>query len=112
MVKTLAPDWISDRPTLTRCATAGCDGVGDTAAALQRLLPHLDGLLRQLGFRVNRVLPRDGSERMNGPLPLATYTVLTLPAAASWTGAIVFVSDAAPGSKFQGSDGAAWVPLG
>lgn len=42
-----------------------------------------------------------------------SYTVATQPAATAVApGTIVFVSDAAAGSKFQGSTGAAWVSLG
>jgi hypothetical protein len=40
------------------------------------------------------------------------YTTATLPAASQHTGKIIFVSDAASGAKFQGSDGTSWVNLG
>lgn len=83
-----------------------------TIQVLERLLPILDRVLREHGARLNRVLPKDGSEAMTGPLRLKAYTTLTLPAAADWAGAILYVSDAAAGSKFQGSDGVAWVALG
>lgn len=79
------------------------------------LLALVQSLRQYLGFaatRINNVLPKDGTEAMTGPLVLATYTTAARPAAASWTGGIIFVSDAAAGAKFQGSDGAAWVNLG
>lgn len=45
--------------------------------------------------------------------PAPTYTVATRPAATSVPpGTIIFVSDAAIGSSFQGSTGAAWRSLG
>ncbi len=40
------------------------------------------------------------------------YTTATLPAASQHEGKIVYVSDAASGSKFQASDGTSWVSLG
>lgn len=40
------------------------------------------------------------------------YTNATVPAASQHTGKIIFVSDAAAGAKFQGSDGTSWVNLG
>src|SRR5262245_18978059 len=73
---------------------------------------YLTPLLRDIGYRLNRVLPKDGSESPTSTSHLATYTVATRPAAASWPGSIIYVSDGAAGAKFQGSDGAAWVNLG
>jgi hypothetical protein len=46
-------------------------------------------------------------------LRLPTYTMATLPPATTANaGMPVYVSDAAAGSKYQGSDGSAWVSLG
>ena len=44
-------------------------------------------------------------------LQTGTYTVITRPSLPA-AGEIIFVSDAAPGSKFQGWDGSGWVSLG
>lgn len=42
-----------------------------------------------------------------------TFTTATRPAASqAGAGAIVFISDAAAGSNYQGSTGSAWVSLG
>ena len=68
--------------------------------------------LGQLGFRLNRTLVVDGTERMTGPLPLMSYTVATRPAAASYIGSLIYVSDAAAGNKLQYSDGASWIAAG
>jgi hypothetical protein len=66
----------------------------------------LVGMLGQLGYRLNRTIPADGTERMTGPLPLMTYTVATRPAVSTAnTGALIYVSDAAAGNKLQYSDG-------
>jgi len=40
------------------------------------------------------------------------FTTATRPAAADYAGFIIYVSDGAGGSKFQGSDGSSWVSLG
>ena len=66
------------------------------------LTPHF----RDVGFRLNRCLPKDGSEG------LTAYTTATRPAASAAPGAIIYVSDGAAGAKFQGSDGTNWVNLG
>lgn len=50
--------------------------------------------------------------KMLSPLKLAAFTVATRPVASSYPGATIYVSDAAAGAKFQGSDGSAWVNLG
>lgn len=56
--------------------------------------------------------------RLGSPFVLDTYTdgtgpdPDTRPAAADNPGAIIYVSDGAAGSKFQGSDGSSWVSLG
>lgn len=65
-----------------------------------------------LGYRLNRVVPLDGSERMTGPLPLAAYTVATRPAAATYPWSVIAVTDGGAGAEIQASNGAAWVNLG
>ena len=47
---------------------------------------------------------------MSGPVGLATYTVATLPAAASFVGALIYVSDGATGDPIVAfSDGTDWL---
>lgn len=62
-------------------------------------------------IRLNAALPKDGTEALTGPLTLGTYTVATLPAAASHPGAILYVSDGSAGQKFRGSDGSSWLNI-
>ena len=76
------------------------------------LITELAFRFEQMGFRVNRTLPKDGSEVMTGPFGLMTYTIATLPDATASEGALIYVSDGSSGQKFRGSDGAAWVNLG
>ncbi len=45
-------------------------------------------------------------------LTVEAFTEATKPSAAGNAGRIVYVSDGAAGSKFQGSDGTSWVSLG
>lgn len=70
----------------------------------QSLAVELIRLLNSYGYRLNRVLPKDGSEGFT------SYTVATRPAGV--TGAIIYVSDGGAGAVFQGWNGAAWVNLG
>jgi hypothetical protein len=85
---------------------------GPLPRELAPLLAELDGRLREIGFRLNRVLPKDGSEAMSQPFKPGSFTTATRPAASAWPGAVIYVSDGAAGAKFQGSDGTAWVNLG
>jgi len=70
----------------------------------ESLVAELQRVFQAYGYRLNRMMPQDGSEGF------VSYTLATRPVGR--TGAIIFVSDAAAGSKFQGWDGSAWVPLG
>lgn len=97
---------VSENPVLP------APGMRSPGELLRAFLAALTPLLSALGYRLNRTLPKDGSEAMTAPLVLATYTVATRPAAASWTGGIIYVSDGGAGAVFQGSNGAAWVNLG
>ena len=54
-------------------------------------------------------------ESLNGELRVNSYTITGTdlrPAPAQNPGGIIYVSDAAVGAKFQGSDGTNWVNLG
>jgi hypothetical protein len=65
----------------------------------------LEGIIRQLRDRIATL------ER--GSIGPPVYTTATRPDPTTVrAGTIVYVSDAAPGSKIQYSDGAAWQPLG
>ena len=89
---------------------------GDTSlavsAAVGLLARVLVSLFGRIGFRLNRVLPKDGTEAMRAALPLQSVLAAALPAAADNEGAIIYVSDGAGGSRFRGSDGSSWVSLG
>jgi hypothetical protein len=50
--------------------------------------------------------------RANGVVQLQSFTTAGRPTASSYTGGLIYVSDGAAGSKFQGSDGTSWVSLG
>ena len=83
-----------------------------TEPGLRTWARYLTPLFRDIGFRLNRCLPADGSERMTNPLPLAVYTTATRPDPTLWAGSVILVSDGLPNQKFQGSDGTSWIPLG
>jgi len=77
-----------------------------SASWASSLLVALRRAFLETGVRVNRLLPKDGTEG------LKAYTVATRPAAASAPGAVIYVSDGGAGAVFQGSNGASWVNLG
>lgn len=57
-------------------------------------------------------LTNDFRRLRTGALALATFLSAARPAAASYTGALIFVSDATAGSRLQYSDGVTWVAAG
>lgn len=91
-------------------------GIRPTPASItawgEALIRQLVSVFQEFGYRLNHALPKDGTETMDGPLPLKSYTAAELPSAAEHTGAVVYVSDGASGTKFRGSDGSGWVNLG
>ncbi len=98
---------VPEAPVLPHVPTKNFDGILRFTTTLVKVLTEL---IHSTAYRLNRVLAKDGSEGMEGPLPLKAYT--TRPTASSHTGAIIYVSNAAAGQKFQGSDGSNWVALG
>lgn len=87
---------------------------GIQSGFLSALVTWLMDLFTRAIHRLDRTLPTDGSEAMTGPLELMEYTDTpdTKPAAASYEGTIIYVSDGGAGAKFRGSDGTNWVNLG
>lgn len=47
-------------------------------------------------------------ERFAEPVTMPAYTVATLPAAASWTAALIYVSDGTGNKRVAVSDGTNW----
>lgn len=50
----------------------------------------------------------EGSNSFTALVQLPTYTVATVPSAASWTGALIYVSNASAGAQPAFSDGTNW----
>lgn len=63
---------------------------------------------RRIAVRANASLPLDGSSGMTEPLPLASYTVATLPTASLWQDGLITVSDETGGYVTAFSDGTNW----
>ena len=63
------------------------------AQFLRAQLRNLEAFWSKALHRLNRVLPKDGTEAMTGPLELKTYTVSTLPTASEFGGSVIYVSD-------------------
>jgi len=96
---------VTERPILVTLARADVRGLIDFAFALPtRLLT----LLTDIGFRLNRMMPKDGSEAMTKPLPLLNLAKADLPSAALWAGGIVAVNNEAGGFTLAFSDGTSW----
>ncbi len=100
---------VADVPILPRPPAANDPIVRVWSSEITRIV---HGLIANISFRLNRVLSVDGAERMTAPLRLRSYTTATRPTAADHTGGLIFVSDGAADSKFQGSDGTSWLSLG
>ena len=68
----------------------------------QELLEHAQ--------RLNGMIPKDGSEAPTNPLPLISSTVAGLASypAASWEGALLYVSNETGGKTVAFSDGTNW----
>lgn len=56
-------------------------------------------------YRLNNSVPKDGSE---GPVVLASYTVASVPTAASYTGGMIYVTNETGGAVPAFSDGTNW----
>lgn len=87
---------VAETPPLTQS--------GDIRSLIGSLYAHFIAV----GFRLNRVLAMDGTETMTAPLPLKSYTVVGVPAAADYEGAIIYVSNEAGGKTIAFSDGTNW----
>jgi hypothetical protein len=74
-----------------------------------------NGVQRPFQIRVNGQLALNFADlvavRFAIPPMLPNYTLATRPTGVP-TGTIIFVNDAADGAKFEGWDGAKWVPIG
>ena len=84
-------------------------GVTEWASSMVKVLSNL---LSETNTRLNRVLPKDGTETMTAPLPLQSVLVAALPTASEHEGEIIYVSDGGSGAVFRGSNGSSWVNLG
>lgn len=100
---------VEEAPGLPSAPTTADKPVATWAGGM---VSRISKLLREFAGRVNATLPKDGTEPMTGPLPLARYTVATLPAAADAPWTVVAVTDGGAGAEVRASNGAAWVNLG
>lgn len=71
----------------------------------------VQALMRELvlaNVRSNLLLAGDGTEAASGPVKLASYTVAGVPAAATYTGSIIYVSNGTANKRLAVSDGTNW----
>lgn len=100
---------VNEFPMLPQRVSRQVEDIGNFADTLILVLTQI---FAENGFRINRLYPKDGSEPATNPLLPREYTTATRPTASDWEGGMIYVSDGAAGSKFQGSDGTSWVSLG
>ena len=96
---------VNKSPFLTHVFGFTIEGLKDF---LTNFTTSVENELRDHASRINAVLPMDGTEPMGAPLVLKSYTIATLPSAASWTGGIVYVSDGASNKRLAVSNGSVW----
>ena len=80
----------------------------DTRSSLEQLVRALFQEFIEHANRLNGAVTTDGAEVMTRPLRVATYTVLTLPSAATYAQGIIYVSNEAGGATLAFSDGTNW----
>jgi hypothetical protein len=74
----------------------------------QLLIKMLRTQFSLISNRTNAMLAADGTEAAIAPVLLASYTVATVPAAASFTGGIIYVSNGTLNKRLAVSDGTNW----
>lgn len=97
---------VPERPAFPQAIPPSLHGIITTYGSLVKAMLQVFG---EYGFRLNRALPKDGTEAMLGPLTLVEYTVATLPLASDHPRALVYVSDEAGGAVPVFSDSSNWL---
>jgi len=97
---------LPDTPALPK--QTGLSSSNSIAAYLNVLTRVLTDILTQINYRINRMMSLDGTDAMTGPIVMQTFTVATVPTAASWTRGIIYVSDETGGATLAFSDGTNW----
>lgn len=80
----------------------------DVANYLQGFLRSLVIELQEHAQRLNTMLSADGTETPSAPVMFKSYLKTALPAAATYTGGMIFVTNDAGGSTPAFSDGTNW----
>lgn len=83
--------------------------IQDVQGYLANLVSSVSNTLYLLALRANLAMPSDGSEVPTAPVRLNTYAKASLPAASSYSGAMIFVSDDVGGATPAFSDGTNWL---
>lgn len=97
---------VNSYPFITR--PASLTSFGSVADYCQNHATSVQNELVDHALRLNSALVKNGTEGMSAPLPLAVYTVVTLPTAASYAGGLIAVSNEAGGYTLAFSDGTNW----
>ena len=98
---------IADTPSLPK--PANIVTFFNTSLFLISLVRALQGILSQISYVLNRTMSLDGTDSMTAPLVVKTFTVATVPTAASWTAGLIYVSDETGGATLAFSNGTNWL---
>jgi hypothetical protein len=97
---------ISDTPSLPK--PANLVSFFNISIFLIALVRALQNILSTISYTLNRTLSLDGTDAMAAPIVVKTFTVATVPTAASWEAGIIYVSDETGGATLAFSDGSDW----
>lgn len=97
---------VNQSPALPRFT--GARDIGIMADFMESLVTAVYQEFVNHAQRLNLAIVNDGTEPMTAPLVLASYTVAGVPAAASYTGGMIYVSNETGGAVPAFSDGTNW----
>jgi hypothetical protein len=100
-------DKVNNPPALST-AYGGAPTVEGLRQTIQDLIGSLIRELSAHAQRINSSIVTTGETSMTAPFVVMTFTVASLPAAATWTQGLVFVSNESGGATLAFSDGTNW----
>lgn len=96
---------VSVSPAVSRASGGTVEGL---AASLSIVVSSIYREFAEHARRLNLAVTTDGVEPMERPFLVAAYLKADLPAAATWEGGLVYVSNETGGKTMAFSDGTNW----
>jgi hypothetical protein len=100
-------DLVNNPPALST-AYGGSPTIEGLRQTIQDLIGALTRELVTHAQRINSSIVTTGETSMNAPFVVMTFTVASLPPAATWKQGVAFVSDETGGATLAFSDGTNW----